>query len=168
MAQQPITSKEVPVKRRFTLLKNNSKVFNEVIELEKIKSGKFTFASQRMLDQLLEALEPGAVLITADPSDELAEPMSFLRSMKMIDFARWLRSRFDGGLRPAVDIMTKYFAWPHTREMDKINLEKAIINFTADYQNGTVARIMRGLEQFYSDHVMVQSEVNKQRIMKGE
>lgn len=134
--------------------------------IEKTKAGKFTYATQKNLEQLLEALdETSCVILSTDASANIGEFSNAIRAHKMIDACKWLRSQYNAALRPAVDILREYFNWPDS--ITTVQREVGLTCILRDIMDGTLKLKFDGLEHYYETHPMERSEKEKERIMKG-
>jgi hypothetical protein len=135
------------VKVKATLVRPNSRQELE-FEITKTKGGKFSYATQRNVEQLFEALDSASLVIFTVPmeyDEDVKDVINSVRNGGQIDVVRFLRKRFNSGLRSAVEVMREYFNQTTTR----LDIEASLAAFLRDIQNGSIEKKLKSLEYFY-------------------
>ena len=135
------------MKVKATLVRPNSRQELE-FEITKTKGGKFSYATQRNVEQLFEALDSASLVIFTVPmeyDEDVKDVINSVRNGGQIDVVRFLRKRFNSGLRSAVEVMREYFNQTTTR----LDIEASLAAFLRDIQNGSIEKKLKSLEYFY-------------------
>lgn len=135
------------MKVKATLVRPNSRQELE-FEITKTKGGKFSYATQRNVEQLFEALDSASLVIFTVPmeyDEDVRDVINSVRNGGQIDVVRFLRKRFNSGLRSAVEVMREYFNQTTTR----LDIEASLAAFLRDIQNGFIEKKLKSLEYFY-------------------
>jgi hypothetical protein len=143
------------MKLRATFIDNkNPKIIRQTIEfpVNKIKTGKFDYATQKNLEQVLEALDASTHVILEVGEDapsivdaSYTELIERLRTERMILAAQWIRATYNSSLRPTVAILREYFNWPNP--IHKTVREVGITKIINDIKSGVLAQKLSGLEK---------------------
>jgi hypothetical protein len=130
---------------RYSIIRDGQIVQERVLEVFKTKAGKFTSASQKNIDQLLDCIDATSYITFGDVCTE-SVPAGLIRNNKMIEAIKHLRSRYNTGLRSTLRTVQEYILWPSTQRPPDYDLIGAIKNFDNAFKSGEFGRELAAME----------------------